>query len=356
MLTLYVAAEIYGDKQNLEVDFPVFPTLEELAKRIDEGFTVQRKMKAEAGSYVEEFKTAKLNIFNHTRGRWAELVSPTQLTNNAQIFAVGSGNELESYPTSGRMNSRLPRSHGQWTSSKLPSVPKWTYSTDVQAKARSVFEEFDTTEKGYITFADFSRVFESNEMGLSDAIVYDLYHSADVSNEGRVTWDDFLPFFAKHPNLMESVYYRTRTYWSDLRNRREATEVSELIQHHQTREKQARDALLKAQHELSELEEYVRVQKHVISDTPKVEYEQERILLAKEARLKQMNQRLSTEEDELKRNKRHFEAQHGRSPGRHTPQTVSQSKLHYGYEQPASFYPAVSPRTHNPHSPVSPYF
>ena len=354
MFIVLTSADVHGVKKNLELGFDVIPTLAELAKRISDAFTVERKMGRQHGYPVEPFSVTRLDVYDESKKRWVRLVSATQLVEWCQIFAIpadevaaaassplsvraaaaaaaastagspnsggGTPHGHTMLPASRMLSSRLPKSPSQWTDNGHPSVPNWAQKGGAgNSKAAAVFEEFDVSEKGYLTQEDFLRVFDVNYMGVGKATVYDLFQSADADKDGRVSWYEFIPFYEAHPKLMASVYYRTRQYWNDFSRRKESSDVSELLDFHKLKAKKAHDELHAAQADIAELEGYIDQRKKAFRDAPEVEREQEQILLEQQAKLRQMHERILEEEGALESRKREFSQRHGRAPGSASP-------------------------------------
>ena len=322
MFILHVSADIFGAKKNIELGFQLTPTLIELAKRINDAYTVERKLGRVPGHKVEPFCVQRMDVYDDVKKRWVRLVSPTQLHEWAQLFAVSADEarnlsrlDESALPSATRLAARLPKNSKKWSETGVPAVPEWVYHRDTNSKVAAVFQELDVAEKGYVTQDDFLRVFDANYMGLGRSSIYDLFHGGDYDNDGRITWPEWIPFFEEHPKLMQSMYYRTRQYWSDVGRRKESSEVTELLDFHRMKAERAHGEYRSARQEVDELEQYINQRKSAHREATDVEIEQEQIIIEQQAKLRQMNSALKRQEHALNQKRTDFTSRHGREPG-----------------------------------------
>lgn len=98
---LYVAADIYGQKINLQVESVKLPTLPELFQTIQQLFSNECYALRPAGAPLQQFSIEKVQFYSDEgkeSGRpvgWKDLVSSSQLTPKAQLYVFQSDPNIE---------------------------------------------------------------------------------------------------------------------------------------------------------------------------------------------------------------------------------------------------------------------
>lgn len=87
MYFLLVCADLYGEKINLEITFPVMPTIGELQRKVIESFNSEANVKRPQGYPAVEFSIARLQIYDDVMLKWTDLVACTQLHEYDQLYA-----------------------------------------------------------------------------------------------------------------------------------------------------------------------------------------------------------------------------------------------------------------------------
>jgi hypothetical protein len=86
--TLHIAADIYGSKVNLEIEFPSLPTLSELNSVIQNSFSNECVVLRPPGASLQNFLLGRVQIYVEAEGNWRDVVSPTQLSEYAQLYVI----------------------------------------------------------------------------------------------------------------------------------------------------------------------------------------------------------------------------------------------------------------------------
>nr|CCC93716.1 conserved hypothetical protein [Trypanosoma congolense IL3000] len=86
MYTLLVCADIYGDKCNLEMSFPLKPTLDELRAKIVAMFSAEMVLRRPEGYPETGFSIARVQIYDDSSLKWENLETSSQLHEYDQIY------------------------------------------------------------------------------------------------------------------------------------------------------------------------------------------------------------------------------------------------------------------------------
>jgi hypothetical protein len=83
---VYVAADLYSQKINLEVETPGVPTVSELLAQVQAVFNAEALALKPPTMMLQTVRVSKLQIYKDEDGSWADLTSPTQLSEFAQLY------------------------------------------------------------------------------------------------------------------------------------------------------------------------------------------------------------------------------------------------------------------------------
>jgi hypothetical protein len=83
---LYVAADLYSQKVNLEFELPSVPTVSELLSAVQATFSNESAALKPPTLALQTIRVTKLQVYKDEDGSWSDLTSPTQLSEFAQLY------------------------------------------------------------------------------------------------------------------------------------------------------------------------------------------------------------------------------------------------------------------------------
>ena len=87
-------------------------------------------------------------------------------------------------------------------------------------KLRTLFDEMDSNHNRRIEADEFRRVLKILNLDIPATSVSELFRHADMDNDGVVSFGEFEQCFGRlYPTLLDSMFYRFREYYEDLRRR-----------------------------------------------------------------------------------------------------------------------------------------
>eukprot|EP01063_Lacrimia_lanifica_P025301 TRINITY_DN33082_c0_g1_i1.p1 TRINITY_DN33082_c0_g1~~TRINITY_DN33082_c0_g1_i1.p1 ORF type:complete len:410 (+),score=103.34 TRINITY_DN33082_c0_g1_i1:60-1289(+) len=323
MFILHASADIHGRKCNRELKFTQLPTIEELQRKINNAFTIERKLKRVAGHPLEPFVAGKVLLFDDAKKKWTRVVNPGQLREWCQLFVVPAGqadatDEASKIPKATYLDFRKARD--MWDSAGKAGGYH-SYMHGVAGRAHTIFKRFDSGQKGFLTQEDFLKLFAVNDTGLGRSSIFELFAGADADHDGRVSWHEFIPFFENYPRVMEAVYQRTLEYWNEREQRAqdlETFDVGGMLDAQREKNAAAQHVYSNALRELDQLEAYVVNQAQARGAPPvpgRAEEESERQLLERHRFIHAQRQKLEEDNARLYRDNMAFCDRHGRVPG-----------------------------------------
>eukprot|EP00756_Hemistasia_phaeocysticola_P058884 Hpha_TRINITY_DN35558_c0_g1::TRINITY_DN35558_c0_g1_i1::g.84589::m.84589 len=83
--TVFVAADVFGQKMNLELEFPFAPTLAELTQQTERAYDAEMHSRRPMGGYPP-FQVAKFHVVDEATDGWVEVLASQQLRNYCQVY------------------------------------------------------------------------------------------------------------------------------------------------------------------------------------------------------------------------------------------------------------------------------
>eukprot|EP01064_Diplonema_japonicum_P036520 TRINITY_DN822_c0_g1_i16.p1 TRINITY_DN822_c0_g1~~TRINITY_DN822_c0_g1_i16.p1 ORF type:complete len:331 (+),score=126.16 TRINITY_DN822_c0_g1_i16:69-995(+) len=206
------ATDLYGRKQNIKLEFPTCPTMTELINAVESQFDVMSRSSRPAGYPDTPFKVQTFQVYDDILLRWVDLYSSAQLTNGCQVFCF----QPESIWHSDSQGI-IPEAKDSvtWTT-PVGSPRRARLATDagvapaLSEKLRSVFYDIDHGNKGYILYSDLRTAFTKSDMDFTFATVGELFTVADSNRSGHITYDEWVRFAIKYPNVIDALFFRSR--------------------------------------------------------------------------------------------------------------------------------------------------
>jgi hypothetical protein len=88
--TVFAAADIYGQKVNLELTFPLPPTLADLHTLLTQSFSNECVVLRPAGRPLQSFGVERVQSYNEATGAWDEITGSHQIQEFAQLYVLQS--------------------------------------------------------------------------------------------------------------------------------------------------------------------------------------------------------------------------------------------------------------------------
>lgn len=349
--TVLVAADLYGEKVNLELNFTSAPTLADLFRVVETTFAVESSTLRPSGHPFVPFKVARFHVFEDKSQQWAELFNASQLIDYCQIYAFQrDATETQKQipparlPTAVRMaasssaQSPTPRtplnSHRDQQPAPSPmSVagrgqsphvtaspsrhsdtprsiagsavppPQFPENPTFDQKVRIVFDETDVNHNRLIELDEFRRIMRMLNVDLSGSTVADLFQRGDQDRDGVISLSDFQFFASNYPTLLDSLYFRSKEFWEDHRRRMAIEGRKQVVEECHAREHQAAQLSAEAKSELLEQEHRLREQEAAL---------QTQLLKERDARSSNLDAKKELEKKQFDRAEREREALHGK--------------------------------------------
>jgi len=214
MFIVAAAADLFGRKQNVKLEFPTCPTMTELINAVESQYDVFARSARPAGYPDVPFKVQTFQVYDDILLRWVDLYSSAQLTNGCQVFCF----QPESIWHSDSQGI-IPEAKDNvtWTT-PVGSPRRGRVATDagvapaLSEKLRSVFYQIDSGNKGYILYTDLRNAFAAADMDFTYARVGELFTVADTNRSGHITYDEWVRFAIKYPNVIDGLFFRTRDF------------------------------------------------------------------------------------------------------------------------------------------------
>ena len=279
-----VASDVAGQKINLELDFPVAPSMGELTAATEQAFSAEAQTRRPGSP---PYVVSKFQIVDAISDEWVEVIGAHQLRHSCQCYAFQphSTKHTESqgqipaatkprygYSSSSTYQSQAqPRStySGYGPSSPMgnsfqqstyhapqsnsvaaPSFPGLQMPTDAphmpenashDEKVRIVFENIDANKDRVIQPEEMKRSLHM-VLDFSTLTVEDLFRKADHDRDGVVNFAEWQRFAELYPTLLDSLYYRLKAYWDQLAAEQQIDLARQLLAQFEANERNAKDA------------------------------------------------------------------------------------------------------------------
>ena len=239
--TILAAAELYGSKVNLELDFPYHPSISEVRTTIVQIFGMERAVKRPEGSPSVPFAVSKLQIYSDD-GFWADLQNAAQLHSWCQLYAFQEESEWHSEGCSEIPPPQKPMQ------AALPDT------ADVNEKIKIIFEELDVSNAGGIGTDELKRGCKTLGINFTTDSLARIHSMADKDGDGLLNFLEFKEFCCDYSTLADCMYYRTRDFWDEFRRKQEIQNSQGLLAHYQSNHQQSKLEITQRQEDLNRIE------------------------------------------------------------------------------------------------------
>ena len=324
VFTILTAADLFGNKVNYELDFPMLPTMNELRDRVEGIFGGEANLRRPAGVPASPFAAHRMQTFDDRVELWVDLINENQLQDYSQVYVFQRETQWHK-----EVQSKIPPPikapvaviplavpvppvpapilpHiGSVSPALLPAVmsaspiplPIDTYvpppsiggafgmpsvspalgpvlpihqviapievvgeASHIE-KVRIVFDELDATRQRAIAKADWIAGFLRVQLS---EYADDLFEKTSL-HEPVVSFDKFQRFCEIYPTVLDSLYYRSRDYWLLKRQDDSISASQKTLEVLREKESEARSAVAKAMADAALQEEKVAVQSAEVS-------------------------------------------------------------------------------------------
>lgn len=354
------AADLYGSKVNLELNFNSCPSISDLYRVVETTFAVESSALRPSGQPFNTFKVARFHVFDESSQAWSELFNASQLTDFCQLYAFqreGVESQQQIPPARAPTAARLAASTGASPTPRTPAgassvgaspaagpygqqrsmspphpsprspgrdyTPRTAFSGAVAAapgtsavsrhqfpengtfdqKVRIVFEEIDVNENRLIELDEFRRIMRMLNIDLNAATVADLFQRADADRDGVLSLSDFQFFCQAYPTMLDSLYFRSKEFWEDNRRRNVIETRRQVLEESRAREQQCGHLSAEARADLKEQESRLQDQEKELQD---------RLLRERDVRSLNLDAKKELEKQQFEKAEREREALHGK--------------------------------------------
>eukprot|EP01060_Flectonema_neradi_P014421 TRINITY_DN21106_c0_g1_i1.p1 TRINITY_DN21106_c0_g1~~TRINITY_DN21106_c0_g1_i1.p1 ORF type:complete len:384 (+),score=84.37 TRINITY_DN21106_c0_g1_i1:65-1153(+) len=273
MFTILCCADMFGSKVNLELAFAAVPTIGELTRKIEDVFTAEMHALRPSGAQLpaDGIRVSRLQVYDDVLLKWMDLRSSTQLHEYDQVYVfqpqtpwqvdtqqdlppprpptVGMNvNAVHQPPAFEQSHQRgysqsHQQPHGYYQQSHGPVGPVQAFGDErpnmaPEEKARAVFDEMDTSRRGFLEYADLERVFRDRGLDFSTNTIGELFYKADLNRDGRITIDEFINWSLIYPNTCDCLYFRGKVNDEEAAIQNQIQQAYDQVNQNQSREQQ----------------------------------------------------------------------------------------------------------------------
>eukprot|EP00755_Sulcionema_specki_P021561 Sspe_Gene.74452::Locus_46210_Transcript_1_1_Confidence_1.000_Length_1546::g.74452::m.74452 len=218
MFSLDVGTDLHGTKHNTTLTFPQRPSVAELASATESYFDTKSRACRPAGYPDIPFKIETFQLFDDTLLRWVDLYDTQQLRQGAQLWcfqpesiwhsdAQGVIPQAEKAPFTWTTPLGSPRRARVAADAGVPPT--------LSEKLRSVFYQIDGQNKGYLLYNDIEAAFRRCDMEFNCSTAEDLFRMADANRSSHITYDEWVNFAIRCPNVVDALFFRMRDMYQD---------------------------------------------------------------------------------------------------------------------------------------------
>eukprot|EP01062_Namystynia_karyoxenos_P035237 TRINITY_DN2583_c1_g1_i1.p1 TRINITY_DN2583_c1_g1~~TRINITY_DN2583_c1_g1_i1.p1 ORF type:complete len:599 (+),score=227.88 TRINITY_DN2583_c1_g1_i1:73-1797(+) len=227
---VFVASDVYGQKVNLELEFPYAPTLGELTAAVEAAFSAEQA--ARRPGHPPHYQVSKFHVVDESTDDWVEVVAASQLRNHCQMYSFqphstrytemqghippavkarslygGSPSRADVGPSPYTAAPSLPGGYS-------PAEPAYSVGRQLPAdlphddRVRATFDEADTNRNRVIDQQEFTSAVQLCELEVSQATAADLFRKADVDQDGVLSYAEWQRWAELYPTLHDCFYHR----------------------------------------------------------------------------------------------------------------------------------------------------
>eukprot|EP00760_Papus_ankaliazontas_P010526 PhM_4_TR14329/c0_g1_i1/m.49960 len=228
VFSICVAADTFGQKHNLRLEFASCPIMTTLVNAIESQYEIIARSCQPTPTHdnnnnsnnnktcqglVPPFRIDAIQIYDEDLLRWVDMYSTAQLRHNAQLYVfqpqgVWNVDVPGTIPAAKAVISWVCRN-----STDYPSVRIGAHSPPSSAspmeKGLVLFRLMDRGAKGFLRYGDFKAVMAECGMELVSMSLGELYDRADRTRSGEVSYEDFVRWSLDHSELVDALYHRT---------------------------------------------------------------------------------------------------------------------------------------------------
>ena len=217
-VTIQVAADLYGRKENILIEFQAGSTLAEVVRQIEFMYDEEAKARRPLSVPYKPFEMQYMQLYSADEG-WLDVLSVRQLTEGCQVFAFqpkssDHSDSQELIPVAkqstmkcrARSRSTSPRRGVQqpdWLVDNIRRVPPTI------EEISAVYQGFNASTPGHVTISEIRLSLQRLGVELSLTTVASLFGYPPASHSDidtrSVTLDDWLRFSAEHPNIISAL-------------------------------------------------------------------------------------------------------------------------------------------------------
>eukprot|EP00756_Hemistasia_phaeocysticola_P060803 Hpha_TRINITY_DN4337_c0_g1::TRINITY_DN4337_c0_g1_i1::g.49996::m.49996 len=235
-----VGSDLFGQKHNTTLSFPRVPSVPELTAATESYFDTKSRACRPAGYPDVPFKIETFQLFDDTLLRWVDLYDAQQLRHGQQLWcfqpesiwhsdAQGVIPQAEEVPVTWTTPADSPRRRRQQTDTGVPPT--------LSEKLRSVFYQCDSRNNGYILPDDIENAFRRCHMEFTHGTASEIFRIADANSSGHITYDEWVSFAIRCPQVVDALFFRFRDLWQD---QGAALEAAPTAEQQQTRQQELR--------------------------------------------------------------------------------------------------------------------
>eukprot|EP00756_Hemistasia_phaeocysticola_P005818 Hpha_TRINITY_DN13513_c0_g1::TRINITY_DN13513_c0_g1_i1::g.111605::m.111605 len=215
---LDVGTDLFGAKFNTTLKFAEQPRdYETIVAAVESYFDTKSRAVRPAGYPDIPFRVESFQVFNDNQGQWVDLGvhDMYKLYNQQQVWCFQPESIWHSDAQGVIPNSEPGSVNFTWTT-PLGSPRRRRVASDagvpptLSEKLRSVFYATDSRNKGYLSLDDLEHVFQRCEMKFTEKSALELFHFADLNRNKAVSYDEFVNFALRCPNVIDALFFRLR--------------------------------------------------------------------------------------------------------------------------------------------------
>eukprot|EP01065_Artemidia_motanka_P020139 TRINITY_DN2410_c0_g6_i1.p1 TRINITY_DN2410_c0_g6~~TRINITY_DN2410_c0_g6_i1.p1 ORF type:complete len:587 (+),score=232.56 TRINITY_DN2410_c0_g6_i1:79-1839(+) len=248
---VFVASDIFGQKVNLEIEFPTLPGLGDLSQYIEAAFTAEQNVRR-PGSHP--YQVSKLQVVDENTDDWVDVVSPTQLRKYCQVYSfqphstryteaqghipaavkprmqgapppVGAAYGMMPPPASVQRGYAVPAVPGHEPAPAMPQSKLLPDQATHDQKVRISFEEVESIDgrgapdgrlRQAIQPDQLKRAFDLCELDFSAQTQEDLFRKADCDKDGVVSFSEWQRWAELYPSTLDCLYFRFKLRYERL--------------------------------------------------------------------------------------------------------------------------------------------
>eukprot|EP00759_Apiculatamorpha_spiralis_P040318 PhF_6_TR38934/c0_g1_i1/m.58251 len=212
-----VAADTFGKKHNVRLEFPACPVMTTLVNAIESQYDIIARSHRPQGCPEVPFHIYAMQVYDDTLLRWTDLASTAQLRPECQIYvfqseSVWAVDVQGTIPVARNVISWVsPEGTPIGGSGVIPTVRAVTLEAPQSSsqKALTLFRILDPEGRGFVRYMDLKGLIERVQMELIGVTPADIFNTADRRKIGEVNYEDWIRLSLDYPEFLDALYYRS---------------------------------------------------------------------------------------------------------------------------------------------------